>query len=236
MRIRAVFYDSRVIQAFFTFLWLTVLAGSLFQPSCVKFTNADLPTGRECLPTAVTTFCTTTSITVMVHDTMVFLAISARLLLISLEESWSRRIRLFFSGQGIPRLSRMLIRSGQQYYLYGIIYPSFRAYLICSRLLSSSIVALINVTAVILLLAPALQARPDLRSLGIIPSLVIHNIMACRVYREVKLGLLTNGTETTRFSSMRTETSGPSTVRFQHSLPMSVFRTPSTSGSAHGAS
>ncbi|KAJ3479089.1 hypothetical protein NLI96_g9302 [Meripilus lineatus] len=209
MRIRAVFHKSRYTQFVFVFLWLTVLAGSLFQPSCVKFANIPLPIGNFCVPITVNMYCATTSVTVMVFDTTVFLAISGRLLLYTLAESWSGRIRLFFSGNGIPRLSKMLMRSGQQYYL---------------------ISALVNIAAVALLFAPSLQLRPGLRSLGIVPSLVIHNIMACRVYREVKLGLLSNTGNSHQYASMNVYSSSrPSTLGARNSLPLNVFHKPSSS-------
>lgn len=92
------------------------------------------------------------------------------------------------------------------------------------------IVALVNIVAVALLFAPSLNSRPDLRSLGIVPSLVIHNIMACRVYREVKLGLLSSGLDTT--GPRGRNDSGPSSLDFRQSLPMSVLRMPSTSSTS----
>ncbi|KAJ3482194.1 hypothetical protein NLI96_g7146 [Meripilus lineatus] len=158
MRIRAIFYDSKLIQAFFVFLWLTVLAGSLFQPSCVGFTNHDLPTGTV-------TPDQSGGIVVWADQTL-------------LQWRWH----------------------------------------------STALENVIEIWATIL------STRPNLRSVGIIPSLVFTNIMAARIYREVKLGLLNDCTNRPHSPSpTRTSSLGPSTVRFQNSLPLSDFRTPSAS-------
>ena len=123
IRVKGVFHDSKLVQYFFTMLWLMVLAGASFQPSCVKFTTTEIGGEEVCLPTTVHSYCTTTPIVVMVNDTSVLFAISIKLLLSSLSKSWIEMFILFFGGSPhhIPascwRLSETLMRSGQQYYL-----------------------------------------------------------------------------------------------------------------------
>ena len=53
-----------------------------------------------------------------IHDTLVFLAISYRIIsYTAIGDSWSARVKSFFTADGLPRLSRALLQSGQQFYL-----------------------------------------------------------------------------------------------------------------------
>lgn len=110
IRIRAVFRDSRVIQGAFVCVWLAVVAASLHQPFCARFS-------ADCVLGTVRAYCSFGPIAVMVHDTMVVLALSMKLLLYSLASSWRERFRIFFSARGMPHVSTLLLRTGQQYYL-----------------------------------------------------------------------------------------------------------------------
>jgi hypothetical protein len=52
-----------------------------------------------------------------VYDTLVFLAISYRIISYTIiGDSWSARVKTFFGANGLPRLSKGLLHGGQLYY------------------------------------------------------------------------------------------------------------------------
>jgi hypothetical protein len=52
------------------------------------------------------------------NDTLIFLAISYRMLSLSMVgNTWSARTRSFFTGKGLHQLSKSVLQSGQAYYL-----------------------------------------------------------------------------------------------------------------------
>lgn len=54
----------------------------------------------------------------LLYDTMVYFAISWQLAAFSIKgDSWRDRARSFVAGEGLPGLTRALLRSGQVYYL-----------------------------------------------------------------------------------------------------------------------
>ena len=72
----------------------------------------------------------TTSVGVVLattFDTAVFLAVSYRLLeqySAELDGTWSSRMRMFFKGQGMTgNISRLLLQTGQLYYLCAFSFP-----------------------------------------------------------------------------------------------------------------
>lgn len=56
---------------------------------------------------------------------------------------------------------------------------------------SRSVTVIVNIATVVVMLTPSVPAA--YRALSIVPSTAINNIMACRVYREVKLGMMDDG-------------------------------------------
>ena len=122
IRVIAVFHDAKPIQVASAFLWLAVIAGAFVQPFCADFAVVGISDG--CLATVVKPYCTSGLVVLMVHDTLVLLAISSRLLVYNLAGSWSDRFKVFFSGRGMPHISRLLMKTGQLYYMWVLI--SFR--------------------------------------------------------------------------------------------------------------
>jgi hypothetical protein len=114
-RVKAVFNSDKYIVALFGFLWLATLAGSLTVPFAISGTHIG-PTSH-CINTGVKPFSSAGVIVATVNDTLIFIFISLRLLQSSYQESFQQRAKSFFSGQGLPALSRSLIQSGQEYYL-----------------------------------------------------------------------------------------------------------------------
>ncbi|KAJ3484788.1 hypothetical protein NLI96_g5397 [Meripilus lineatus] len=168
LRIQAVFYDSRIVKTFFIVMWLCSLAGSLLQPFCITFAN--IPLFRVCAATTTHTYCILGPIIVMTHDLLVLLSISTKLLLVSLIGTRTGRLQSFFSGSGLPRVSKLLMRTGQQYYL---------------------VTAVVNVAMVFIMISPSFS--PIYHAIIFVPNIAISNIAACRVYRRVKLGMINDG-------------------------------------------
>ncbi|KAJ3487295.1 hypothetical protein NLI96_g3641 [Meripilus lineatus] len=141
IRIRAVFRDSRVIQGAFVCVWLAVVAASLHQPFCARF-SADCVLGTQVL------------------------------------------------GANASESSSVQEACHTSRHCY------------CAPVS--------NITLAILL-TPLVP--PAYRALTIIPNTVVFNIMACRVYREVKLGMIDDGSREP-YSTRVTTPSVPSTMQF----------------------
>ena len=78
--------------------------------------NVDL-INRVCLMTDVQPFGVTSFLAVFIFDTAVFLAITMRMLSISITDTWRGRLSFFFGGDGLGHVTKVLLHSGQLYYL-----------------------------------------------------------------------------------------------------------------------
>lgn len=119
LRVRAVFLHNRPALVFFAVLWVSTL-GTLTQPLTIHREKSD--DMSLCL-TDVESFSTVGLIAVAVFDTAVLLAISVRLGVMSymISNGWKDRTKSFFTGGNIPLggpiVSRLLLKTGQLYYL-----------------------------------------------------------------------------------------------------------------------
>ena len=121
-RIRALYRESLVVVGVFAFLWLSVIAGALTLPISNGTKAAHvLPGELYCVSLATfPAYAGSAIIIPAVYDTLVFFAVSYRLYPTqeaSDYTTWKQRIGLFFTGKGLPRLSKALLQGGQQYYL-----------------------------------------------------------------------------------------------------------------------
>lgn len=114
-RIKAVFSHSRPVIYFFSALRLIVSAGSVLQATGVASSHIG-PT-QNCMIVQLETYCAMGTLAVAVNDTIVILAISAQLLMNSVADTWQARCRAFFRGKGMGQVSRILLKTGQQYYM-----------------------------------------------------------------------------------------------------------------------
>ncbi|KAF9043104.1 hypothetical protein BJ165DRAFT_1529223 [Panaeolus papilionaceus] len=164
-RIRAIFDDDPFVVSFFGFMWFGVLAGSL-----------TVTQGVHGIPVTGTQYCTTgpyedyvasATILPLVHDTLIFFAISWRLMINShVDYTLHNRYRVMVFGDYLPAFSKSLLQGGQAYYLTTVT----------SSLLT---VIMLEVDAV----------PPVFRSMFTVSNVMLMNIMACRVYRNTKFGL-----------------------------------------------
>ena len=114
LRIWGVFYDIRSVCVLFTVLWLSTF-GSFTAP--FTFVGRHIGPTRECIIRSVEKSTSAGFVAIVIYDTMVFIAISLRLLLDNPADGWIARLKLFFSGEKMGYLSRALLQTGQMYYL-----------------------------------------------------------------------------------------------------------------------
>lgn len=117
-RLRAVYRENRVVIAFFLLLWLCVLGAS----SMVIFgTSAEnIGSTNYCIDGSIKQYVSFGAATVIVHDTLIFFAISWRLMGISFGEkrSFIDVLKNMILGRSLPAFSRAFLKDGQVYYLY----------------------------------------------------------------------------------------------------------------------
>ena len=120
-RVRAIFDGNRWVVGFFAFMWLAVVAGMLTVTTGV--TGAAIGDTKYCLNAKVESYVGAASIIPLVNDTLVFLAISYRLVTNShMEYKWKDGFRTLVFGDYLPAFSRALLQDGQRYYL-SVIFP-----------------------------------------------------------------------------------------------------------------
>ena len=116
-RVRAVFNRNKYVVAFFSFMWLAVLAGGLTTIRGVVGVNIGLT--NYCMMTNVKPYyLASAGIIPLVNDTLVFLAITWRLMgHAHADNSIGTGFRVFAFGKYMPTLSKALLQDGQVYYL-----------------------------------------------------------------------------------------------------------------------
>jgi len=172
LRIQAVFHQNKLVQGIFAILWLGVLGGSITVPLATK--GAHIAPTQYCINSEVKSFASTAVIMSTINDSLVFLAISVKLLSSdNVEHSAKDRLKMFFStsgnGNGLSSISSALFQGGQIYYLTTVG---------------------MNLLTMIMVLTPS--APPVYRAMFTIPNNALQSVMACRVFRQLRLGLLPN--------------------------------------------
>lgn len=116
LRINAVFHDAPLVRLGFTFIWLTVVGGSMTIPFAAKGGNI-VPT-NYCINTEVKSYVSASAITSTVYDTLVFLAISLQLIAnYNPGGTWREKLQIALKRDGVSNVAHALFHSGQIYYL-----------------------------------------------------------------------------------------------------------------------
>jgi len=116
-RVRALFNRNKPVVAFFGFMWIAVLAGNLTGPWGIVGTK--IGSTNYCMITHVEPYVASASIITLVNDTLVFLAITWRLMRHAhVDNSIRTGIKVLAFGEYMPTLSKALLQDGQAYYLY----------------------------------------------------------------------------------------------------------------------
>jgi len=187
-RIRAVFDGRPWIIGFFVMLWLANLGGSITVPFALF--GGNIANTNRCVPTGVKSFSSAGIIITAVNDTLVFAAISWRIIM---DTALSGKLKSFIRGRSLPYISRELLRGGQQYYLITVGG---------------------NIFVMAMLLSPS--TPPLLRDMFPVINMTLENSMACRAFRSIKLSR--RDTDRTTFKSETTDTS-PSTMKQLPPIP-----------------
>ncbi|KAJ7904188.1 hypothetical protein B0H13DRAFT_2274657 [Mycena leptocephala] len=164
-RVRAVYGGQHLITRFFGILWLCVMGAATLIPIGIDTTKIQ----SSCIPSRFHSYVSTPGIVITVYDTSVFLAISYGLLSDSYTDyTFGEMMRALFRGAGLRNLSLALFKGGQKYYMITI---------------------LVNVLAVVMVFVPGVPLH--YRAILSIPNTALNSVMACRVYRDVKLRMFT---------------------------------------------
>ncbi|KZP05150.1 hypothetical protein FIBSPDRAFT_940636 [Athelia psychrophila] len=178
LRIRAVYQRSTSVTALFSILWLTTAALNIFTDASIRV--GPLAYAQYCLNFPLQHYAYPT-ISSFIFDTFVFIVISYRLAAdAATEQSWRARLQSVVTGKGLFRISRALMISGQLYYLAIILY--------------------FWVTFAVSV-APRIPASSH--SLLTASCMAFTNLMACKVFRGVALGMLEESSTTSGLSSTR---------------------------------
>jgi hypothetical protein len=115
LRLRAIFLKSKLVVATFGALWLCVLGASITVPFSIS--AARIGPTNFCIDAAVKPFISAAPIANTVFGTLVFIAISWRLVTMNRGISGTSRRATFFSGGGSSTIASILLRDGQVYYV-----------------------------------------------------------------------------------------------------------------------
>jgi len=170
-RVGAIFQDSRWVIYTFTFFWLGTFAAFLLTPIfCTAW-------GEVCAGSTLSIIMAGI-IAVTIYDTSLYIAVATRLTKLSSPKGPKGYVKAFFGGAGMGRISRSLFVSGQIYYL---------------------IVVVVNVLSTVGFLIGLNSTQDEavatvIMSACLLPNAVLQNALACRVYRELKLGVIPDHT------------------------------------------
>lgn len=116
LRVRAIFEGNKYITVFFGLLWILVLGASW--STTLGDTAGHKGSTRYCVNKYYAGYVASSAIAPLVNDTLVFLAISWRLMqnaLVGYDRNFC--IWSMVSGRYMPAFSQALLRDGQVYYL-----------------------------------------------------------------------------------------------------------------------
>ncbi|KAJ6465767.1 hypothetical protein C8R45DRAFT_1173402 [Mycena sanguinolenta] len=164
LRARAIFNRDRYLVLFLFVVWLSVLGTAAAIPSGVFASNIG-PT-PYCLTTSAKSYAGGLGITPVIHDTIVFLAISWRLFENShVEQDFTENLRVFWTGEHLPRFSKAVLKDGQMYYLTAVAANLLNVIMFYNQ-----------------------DVAEAYRTMFSVCNIMITNCMACLVFRNTKFG------------------------------------------------
>jgi hypothetical protein len=118
-RLRAIYGGDRIVTFIFGVLWLAVVAASVTIPiGGAKTISLGNPPG--CLVVSRAKYDSASGIVLAVYDTLVFLAISYRLVsnfMTTTQQTLWEQTKVLLSGSNLPAFSKTLFTDGQMYYM-----------------------------------------------------------------------------------------------------------------------
>jgi hypothetical protein len=198
-RVKAVFDRNQLVVAFFAFMWLATLAGCLTVTQGV--TGINIGPTKYCLNFDLKDYVAAAAIIPLINDTLVFLAISWRLMTNThVDYDIRSGVKTLMFGEYLPAFSKTLFQDGQAYYLTTVT---------------------TNLMTVIMLYVSSVPIT--YRTMFSVPNIALMNIMACRVFRNTKFGVFRETSIST--SRMGTAKDGD---RSASVIPLSLRKTPHT--------
>lgn len=165
-RVSAVYLHEKPAVIFFGVCWLALWATFLYDASNTVWAIGRVPGTDMC--NLVRRRGGFSYVAIAVYDTLVYLAISWRLSSLSMHgDHWQARMTSSVTGKGLYRLSRSLLQLSQMYYFVSVGF--------------SIAVAVFSV-----------GVSPYWKGQLVPLALVIPGVLACRLFREVRLGLTSN--------------------------------------------
>ncbi|KAJ7512863.1 hypothetical protein B0H11DRAFT_2213417 [Mycena galericulata] len=162
LRIVAVFHGNRVVVNSFLFAWFLTLGCSIIVPFFIGTKNIG-PT-RHCINTDVGHIAGVGTIVNTLTNLLVFIALSWKL---TMNGTAASRSQSFIRGTSLPVMSKLLLQSGQLFYLTTVSF---------------------NILTLVMGIAPSIN--PTFHGIFPMPNIALENVMACRVFRNLRLGLL----------------------------------------------
>ncbi|PPQ81063.1 hypothetical protein CVT24_008676, partial [Panaeolus cyanescens] len=166
-RLKAVFSDSPRIITFFGFIWLCLVASTIAYPFG--------PTGMHIGPTRYCSveaprFGVAPIMISLVYDTLTLFAVSWKLMMNThVEADIKAGVIRMWTGDYLSAFSKALLQDTQLYYIVTLPFNVVSAVLFCAEFVP-----------------------PTLRVMTLVPTNVVINIMACRVFRDTKFSFVPN--------------------------------------------
>lgn len=119
LHVRAIYATNRTVTWFFTLLWLSTLVSAVI--AVVSISGMSIGPTQYCTTTTLARVNIATIIIPLVNDTLLFIALVARVLDTSVYNVDTFRLRdrinsaLF--GLSVPQLAKTLLQNGQQYFM-----------------------------------------------------------------------------------------------------------------------
>ncbi|KAJ6473281.1 hypothetical protein C8R45DRAFT_763317, partial [Mycena sanguinolenta] len=165
LRAAAVWHSSKIALTVFSLLWIGVIGANITVP--VEVRGVHIGPTLHCINSALPKNLEVVGIMSLINDTVIFFAITYRIISYTVEaDSTKDIIRAFFGGGQLSRLSRTLIQSGQQFYLVAV----------CT-----------NIIVIVVLWLPVSEIY---KGTVTVPAIAIINAMACLVFRKTKFGVV----------------------------------------------
>lgn len=109
---------NKYISAVFFIVWLSILGGCI--PIARSVSGAHIGPTNYCISTTLEDAAAPATIIPLIYDSTVFIAISWRLIRISLPHDLNLKeaVKVIIYGKNLSRFSKALLKDGQAYYLW----------------------------------------------------------------------------------------------------------------------
>lgn len=115
IRLRAIYIRNKLVVLSFFVLWLGLIACTLLLP--IEARGGHIGDTKYCIDANVPRSAYASVLAPLIHDTLVFAAISYRLGQNSYKETLPGVLKAAISGKYLPKFTKGLLHDGQRYYL-----------------------------------------------------------------------------------------------------------------------